>query len=109
MKGRAPKSSLTGFQTRVTRKPGPKRWIDGTELVATTRRIRISTTGATRLTTVVTLRKPSGGLPTLTAAGADACAVATALDRHPVGAQPIQAVAGTTHGHDLERHAAGRS
>src|SRR6266508_2782648 len=98
MKGRAPKSSVTGFHARVTRKPGPKRVRAGTACRYSTTTIASPTTGAARLTTVVTTRKRSGCRRVESRIGSA---------RIKFLGEPVEAVADATQGDDRERRFTG--
>src|SRR5205814_5593547 len=60
MNGNAPKSSVTGFQLRVTRKPAPNLVTAGAACTASTAKIAINSTGATTTAHVVSTLKRSG-------------------------------------------------
>src|SRR6266508_2461099 len=98
MKGRAPKSSVTGFHARVTRKPGPKRVRAGTACRYSTTMIASTTTGAARLTTVVTTRKRSGCRRVESRIGSA---------RIKFLGEPVEAVTDAAQGDDRERRFAG--
>src|SRR4029077_6668139 len=103
--GRAPNSSVTGFQVVATTKWRPNCWIAGLACCRSVSVMSTSAAGTTLAITPITALKPSNGLWVTGRAGAVGTAVA--IDSGSACLLPVEAVADAADGHDLERRHVG--